>query len=209
MLKPVSQLRTALILIDIQQTFNNPSTWGSCQNTASFNNNVCRLLKFFREARAKVEESNPIRPVIIHVRHSSLDPGSPFNPANGSSAEFMPFARPLPDETTISKNVNSAFIGTPLEYILRERGIQQLVICGLTTDHCVSTTTRMAANLGWRSNRFVEGHVQGGNVILVRDACGTFGRGEFDAEVVHRVAIASLEDEFAEIVSTDSALESL
>lgn len=209
MAKSITHLRTALIVIDVQQTFNDLSTWGSRRCTPNFDNNVGRLLKLFREARAEIDENNPFRPVIVHIRHSSLDPNSPFNLANGSSADFIPFARPLPDETTISKNVNSAFIGTRLEHFLRERGIQQLVLCGLTTDHCISTTTRMAANLGWRSNKFVEGYVQGGNVILVRDACGTFGRGGFDAEMVHQVALASLEDEFADVVSTNSVLESL
>ena len=121
----------------------------------------------------------------------------------------MDFAEPLPGETVLSKHVNSCFIGTGLEEILRQHSIRQLVICGLTTDHCVSTTTRMAANLGWRNSAGAPGHVEGGNVIVVEDACATHNRCSFSAETMHAVALASLKDEFAEVLTTAEMLETL
>lgn len=59
--------------------------------------------------------------------------------------------KPQDGEPLLQKHVNCAFIGTDLEQRLRAHGYDTLVIVGLTTPHCVSTTTRMAGNLGFRA----------------------------------------------------------
>ena len=63
----------------------------------------------------------------------------------------------------MDKTVNSAFIGTSLEQRLRNLAVPGVVLCGLTTDHCVSTVIRMSANLGF-------------DTWLVADACAAFDR---------------------------------
>jgi nicotinamidase-related amidase len=91
--------------------------------------------------------------------------------------------------------VNSAFIGTNLKELLDNEKITKLVIVGLTTDHCVSTTARMAGNFGF-------------DTFLVSDATATFNKKgidgqNFSAELIHETALASLNGEFATVVTTD------
>ncbi|WP_457832140.1 isochorismatase family protein, partial [Staphylococcus aureus] len=77
--------------------------------------------------------------------------------------EFKDIVKPTDDEPIVKKNVNSAFIGTDLKEQLDNRKITKLVIVGLTTDHCISTTTRMAGNFGF-------------DTYLVSDATATFNK---------------------------------
>jgi nicotinamidase-related amidase len=118
---------------------------------------------------------------VVHVRHLSQGAGSPLA---GPGAALKPGFEPGPGEELYEKTVNSAFIGTTLEADLHEAKARGLIICGLTTPHCVSTTTRMAANLGF-------------SVELAHDACTAFTRNadvSFDggpapsAEEIHRAA---------------------
>jgi len=134
---------------------------------------------------------------LINVAHASRNPNAPLHPSAPGFA-FQEFAKPQPGEIVITKDVNSAFIGTNLEAILREHLGEsgKLYLAGLTTDHCVSTTTRMAGNLG------VAG--VNGQVIFVEDATATFKKdvdSPYDAETVHGVNVESLR-EFAIISKT-------
>ncbi|MDP4086139.1 MAG: cysteine hydrolase family protein [Bacillota bacterium] len=170
---------TALIIIDVQKFFNDPR-WGD-RNNPQAEENIATLLEKWRETN---------RP-IYHIQHVT---GS-LKPAH----EFKDFIKPLPRETLIRKNVNSAFIGTDLKKSLREHQIDTLVIVGLTTNHCVETTTRMAGNLGF-------------NTFLVTDATATFDRiGPdgivYSAEMIHNMTMVNLNEEFATIVTTKQVLE--
>ena len=171
----------ALIVIDVQQGFLDPR-WGRRNNPAA-EENIAALLAAWRAAR---------RPV-IHVRHASPSPSGAFRSGTPGFA-FKPEAQPLDGEPVVTKSVNSGFIGTGLERRLREGGIDTVVLCGLTTDHCVSTTARMAGNLGF-------------DTIVVEDACATHERTgpdgrHYTAEAMHATALASLNGEFARIAST-------
>lgn len=129
---------------------------------------------------------------VFHVRHISVEPGSPLGPDTGG-ADFMDALAPTGDELVFEKSVNSAFIGTNLEQTLRDHGMTELVICGLTTPHCVSTSTRMAANLGFQT-------------ILAHDACAAFTQNAqtswkddlapMHAQDIHDTAISQLHGEF-------------
>lgn len=172
---------TVLLIIDVQKGFDNPA-WGK-RNNLQTEENVEKLLGFWRESK---------RP-IYHVRHLSNNPSSPLH-VNSAGSEIKEGVKPLPEEPLITKHVNSAFIGTNLERQLKDRQYDTLVIVGLTTDHCVSTTTRMAANLGF-------------NTYIVSDATATFdrvgpGRKHYKAEEIHNINLVSLNEEFATVIDT-------
>ncbi len=177
---------TALIIIDVQKGFDEPKF--GIRNNPFAEENIAKLLKAWRKAK---------RPV-FHIKHDSTEPNSPLRPYL-SGNEIKDIVKPKMNEPLIVKNVNSAFIGTDLEKRLRENEIKTLVIVGLTTDHCVSTTVRMASNLGFK-------------VYVVSDATATFDRKGFtgkhySAEEMHELAMVSLQNEFATIVDTQFLID--
>ncbi|KAJ5874612.1 uncharacterized protein N7529_003042 [Penicillium soppii] len=218
-------LPTALILIDNQQGLTNPSTlshWGPSRSNPQYETNTQALLSAFRAAKSS--SSTPLE--VIHVFHSSTSPKSPLHPLHPEQGiRPLDFAAPAADgsEAVFWKTVNSSFIGTGLEAHVREKGFRQLIIAGLTTDHCVSTTTRMAANLGvvdrypgdgpvrLRSDGTHENelNVEKGRIVLVDDATATFGKGGIDAEIIHKVSLATLEGEFADVLKTEEVVKAL
>ncbi len=180
--------KTALLVIDVQKGLDDPC-WGK-RNNPDAESNMALLISEWRKRGLPV----------VHVRHCSVEEKSPLRPELPGNA-FKDVAMPLPGEKEFTKTVNSAFIGTGLEKYLRDNDIPSLVIVGLTTDHCVSTSTRMAGNLGF-------------DVTLVGDATATFDRVGYDgalysAEEIHRVNLVSLNGEFCVVRSTRDVLESV
>ncbi|KAF0695277.1 Aste57867_13894 [Aphanomyces stellatus] len=186
---------SALLVIDVQEGFRQPPFADLERSTPEFEANVDALLAAFRGAARHV----------IHVHHNSTEADSPFHPSKASAAP-QAFAAPRPTETVLIKKVHSAFIGTSLESLLRDQGIDTLVIAGLTTTHCISTTTRMAGNLGFK-------------VYVPCDAVATFEQTtapgsklqtlNFDAETVQEVELGLLHNEFATVVETNHVVDAL
>ena len=179
---------TALVIIDVQKGIEQPLL--GQRNNPQAEANMAVLLAAWRERQAPV----------VHIRHCSTEAESllrPELPGNAFKDEVLPAA----GEIVFRKSVNCAFIGTSLEQYLRGEGISRLVITGLTTDHCVSATTRMASDLGF-------------DVVLVSDATATFGRIGYDgihysAEDIHRVNLVSLDGEFCVVRSTADLLSEI
>lgn len=177
-----------LLLVDLQQGFDDPS-WGR-RNNPAMEARIAELLGGWRASE---------RPV-IHARHLSTSPTSPLRPGQ-PGALLKPSTAPWPGEPLIEKQVNSCFIGTSLEKDLRSRGRDTLVIVGLTTNHCVSTTARMAGNLGF-------------DAWVISDATATFDRVgpdgiEYRAEQLHASALCDLHGEFATVIDARTALRAL
>lgn len=182
------QNRIGLLLIDIQKGLDEYDFYGGNRNNPKAEENAAKILTAFRKRGFP----------IYHVRHSSQNPESPLH-ASKPGFEIKNEVKPLKSEPLFTKNVNSAFIGTDLEQRLRDDAIEKVVIVGLTTNHCISTSVRMAANLGFET-------------ILISDATAAFDRigihGEtFKAELIHQTCLASLNEEFAVILATEEFLK--
>ena len=184
---PALSAQPPLVLIDVQQGFDNPY-WGR-RNNPGAEQIMHRLLRAWRHLGWPV----------VHVQHLSRERKSPLRPGQ-PGCELKELVRPLAGESVVQKSVNSAFIGTDLETRLRALG-SSVVLVGLTTDHCVSTSARMAANLGF-------------NTYLVADATATFDRKGpdgrlYSAEEIHAVSLASLHGEFATVLGSGELLDML
>jgi nicotinamidase-related amidase len=164
---------TALVVVDVQEAFDDADYWGRRNNPAC-EENVAALIAAWRTAG---------RP-LVYVKHEFETHGHAFKPVVTGEPDLL-----------VSKTVNSAFYGKPdLDGWLRERGIGSIALCGITTDHCVETTARMGANLGY-------------DVLLALDATHTFDRTGPDgtvmtADELTRATATSLHEEFAAIVLT-------
>ncbi|WP_340202575.1 cysteine hydrolase family protein [Ascidiimonas sp. W6] len=182
--------RTALLVVDVQKGFEEQGYWGEERNNLDAEKKIAQILHYWRTAKL---------PVYI-IKHCSTNKASPLHKSNFGNA-LQDFVNPQPGESIIEKEVNSAFIGTNLEEQLKEQRIHTLIIVGLTTDHCISTTTRMAGNLGFHT-------------LLIEDATATYNKKGIDgtnypAKLMHDTAIASLKDEFAVVLGTEELLKQL
>ncbi len=172
---------SVLLIIDVQKTWTDPA-WGA-RNNPNAEDNIFSLLDWWRRRDL---------PRII-VQHHSSNPASRLAPGQTGCA-LRDELHPGPGELVLTKSVNSAFIGTNLQEILNAHGWVELVVVGLTTVHCCSTTIRMGANLGF-------------SVTAVADAMATFDAKTLSgqavpADVMHQVELAALAGEFADIVTT-------
>ncbi len=184
---------TALLLIDVQKGVDVLQHWGGPtgrRNNPNAEVEMASLLEAFRRAGRTV----------AFTRHDSREAASPlkFSLPTGEQKDGF---EPEPGDLVIEKDVNSGWVGTPLEIELRRTGISRLVIVGFFTNMCVETTTRMAGNLGF-------------DTYLVPDACATTNRVgpdgvDHDPEVVHQLSVASLHGEFCTALSPQQARDLL
>jgi len=182
--------KPALLLIDIQKGLDDIEYYGGHRNNLQAEASAKEILDFWRNQKYP----------IFHIKHNSTNPDSPL--AQGQPGnDFKDIVKPIANESIIEKQVNSAFIGTDLKQQLDVLSVRKLVIVGLTTDHCVSSSARMAGNLGYET-------------FLVSDATATFNKvgpdgTKFTAEMIHEIALASLHNEFATVIGTDELLKQI
>ena len=131
---------------------------------------------------------------VIHVHHDDPHPDSPFRKGL-PGAEPMPCALPLPEESVLWKHGSSAFAGTDLDFRLKALGVTELVVAGAVAAFCVTSTVRMASDLGY-------------TVLLPQDALLGFDLpahdgGRIDAATVQRVTLSILGADFARLTTVD------
>jgi nicotinamidase-related amidase len=160
------------------------------RNNPDLERNIARLQTAWRKSG---------RP-IVHVQHLSTEPQSPLRPGQ-PGVEIKDEVKPVAGEAVVQKSVSSAFIGTSLEADLRRQGRTTLVVVGMQTNMCVSTTARMAGNLGFTT-------------YVVSDATATFDNQGHDgkryaSELLHNVALADLNGEFSTVLDTNTVLAAI
>jgi nicotinamidase-related amidase len=175
--------QSCLVLIDLQNEYRTGplALAGADAAIAS----ASRLLARAREQGA----------TIFHVAHKGK-PGGLFDRSAERGAIAAPLA-PRAEEPVIEKALPNAFAGTDLQARLAATGRNNIVLVGMMTHMCVSSTARAALDLGLR-------------VTIDADSCATRdlpdGRGgTIAASVIHEVALAELADRFA-IIARDGAL---
>ncbi len=174
----------ALLIVDMQVAMSWPDP--GIRNNLRAEQVIAGLLQIWRDRQLP----------IVHIRHISRTPGSPFWPGQ-AGVEFQPALAPLPGEHVVEKNVPDAFIHTGLERWLHARGIRSVVIVGVSTNNSVEATARTAGNLGFRT-------------FVVADATFAFGKKDFNgvqrtAEEVHAMALANLDGEYATVIPSEAA----
>ena len=178
---------TALVVIDVQEAFDDPR-WGR-RNNRDADWNIANLVDAFGNAGLPV----------VFVQHASGKPGSLFHPENPGHA-LKSYLRASTPDLLVTKRVHSSFHGTPdLHRWLSANGVGRLVISGITTNHCCETTARVAGDLGY-------------DVLFALDATHTFDRISPEGHVVTAdelvgTTATNLHGEFATVVSTQQVLE--
>ena len=185
----------ALVVVDVQQGFEDLEFWGT-RNNPGADKNIASLIDVWQASG---------RPVVF-VRHDSVGPRSPLRPGQPGNAfkDYVEARRGkggAGSELLVTKSVNSAFHGSPdLDAWLKEAGISQFAVAGIQTNMCVETTARVGGNLGYE-------------VLFVYDATYTFGlEGPVgwrrEAEELARATAVSLHGGgFARVVTTGEVVE--
>ena len=178
--------RAALIIIDMQRDFLRPGGFGS-----ALGNDVSQLAKVVAPTKALLAAARQAGLLVIHTREGHRPDLADLMPAKhrrGKGAlrigdrgpmgrilvrgepghDIIPELAPIAGEPVVDKPGKGSFYATDLELILRSRAIEQLIICGVTTEVCVNTTAREANDRGFEclvvsdctGSYFPEFHVQ-------------------------------------------------
>jgi nicotinamidase-related amidase len=152
----LSSMTRALLVIDVQESFRQGPLWPTISNPG-IAGDAARLVD---AARANGD-------LVVWILHSEPGSGGPFDPANGHVRYLAPLA-PEPGEPELTKTSHNAFTTTNLQQVLTQRGIGELVVCGIRTEQCCETTARVASDLGYQVTFVTEATAT--NPIAHRDA---------------------------------------
>ena len=159
--------RTALIIIDMQRDFLEPGGFG-----AALGNDVSRLKAAVGPCVAVLAAARGADVLVIHTREGhrpdltdaplmkvergdpalrigALGPMGRILVRGEPGHDIIPELYPKAGEPVIDKPGKGAFYQTDLELMLKNRGIETLLVCGVTTEVCVNTTVREANDRGY------------------------------------------------------------
>ena len=174
---------TALIVIDVQESFRHTPYWTDA-GLPAFAGRLQALID------GAAERAIPVLQV-FHLRENS-----PFAPESGFVTTLSPLR--LQPEAVFHKRKHSALVGTGLDAWLAQHGIRRVIVSGIRTEQCCETTARHASDLGW-------------SVDFVTEATLTFAMTDASGVVHSPEAIKAhtemvLSGRFAWIASVEQAL---
>ena len=150
--------------------------------------NVQRILEACRAAGIP-----PIHVRVMNLAGDSADTSWRYKamgilvPPGSKDAEFVEEVAPLPGEVVLSKTTSNTFLSTNVDFLLRNMGIDTIIMTGVVTNNCVESTTRGAGDLGYK-------------VLLVGDACAAWTQEGHDHCLKH------LHRNFAIVKTTEQIL---
>lgn len=175
--KRVTMSNRALLVIDIQESFRQRESWQQTLHP-DIAERADRLVSLARAAGD----------LVVWVLHTEPGSGGVFDPESGHVRYLAGLSGPKPGDVEVRKTAHNAFTTTNLQQVLTERGVTELVVCGIRAEQCVETTARIGSDLGYR-------------VTYVADAVTTEPLGGLSAEeVVERTKLV-LSGRFAEIAT--------
>jgi nicotinamidase-related amidase len=186
---PISIERSALLVIDVQDSFKAGPRWAR-RSSPKFEENIDWLVQAYRTAGLPV----------IFVLHTDSDDAFATDSPYFKLMDFL--VRQEEEEPLLIKNTRNAFTSTNLQDLLWEKGVERLVITGIQTEQCCETTTRLAADLGY-------------DVDFVTEATMTFPIAdpatgdELSTDEILRRTEFVLRGRFARIAKVDSLVEEL
>ena len=165
-------MKTALLVIDIQKDYF-PGGKYPLVNPLAAAQKAYELLQCFREHGGKH----------VHIQHISLKPDATFFIKGDSGSDIHDSVAHFEGEPIVYKHHPNSFRETNLLELLKEWGIERVVITGMMTHMCVDATARAAADFGF-------------HVIVAEDACATrdltYGDTTIPADLVHKSFLAAL-----------------
>jgi nicotinamidase-related amidase len=158
---------TALVIIDMQRDFVDPGGFGE-----ALGNDVSLLRRAIKPTQRVLEAARKAGILVIHTREGhrpDLVDLAPAKKARGKlkagigdpgpmgrilvrgeyGHDIIDELKPIAGEPVIDKPGKGAFYATDLDTLLKNRAIQQLIVCGVTTEVCVNTTVREANDRGY------------------------------------------------------------
>ncbi|WP_313344561.1 cysteine hydrolase family protein [Sedimentibacter sp.] len=182
-------MKKALLIIDVQNDyFDNGAYPLSNANMAA--KNIQGVLGKFR-----AEED-----LVVFIKHINMKESATFFKPKTLGSEIYKAIEPIEGETVIIKHTPNSFRDTELHQFLRLQKIEELVIVGMMTQHCVDTTVRAAYDLGYSN-------------ILLYDCCATkdlvFSGEAIAANIVQSTFMAALSRGFSDVMSSTEYLRKI
>ncbi len=180
-------MTTALLVIDLQDSFRDQPSWADISNPS-----------IAADAARLVEHARATGDAVIWVLHAEPGSDGPFDPENGL-VRLQEGLEPAAGEAVITKSSHNAFTTTDLERRLVQAGIRSLRLAGIRTEQCVETTARVGSDLGYEVEVVLDATAT--HPLALHDGSGTLPA----ADVIARTA-AALSGRFATITTIDEVL---